>query len=127
MLAERYTTEDMKKDVNDLFTVIKEAGNKGPKATYFIRVAYDLVRRYKDIEDVKNRFEQELAVLEITDQAEKKFGMRKITEENTIAMQAADKVLSFLAKYERKSLLIVLDSVLRLKDELVTENSLARK
>ena len=36
MLAERYATEDMKEDVNDLFKVIKEAGNKGYSLEYLI-------------------------------------------------------------------------------------------
>ena len=40
MLAERYATEDMKKDVDDLFTVIKEAGNKRFQAIQFINSAY---------------------------------------------------------------------------------------
>jgi hypothetical protein len=32
MFAERYVTEDMKKDVEDLLNVIKEAGNKRSEA-----------------------------------------------------------------------------------------------
>jgi hypothetical protein len=45
---------------------------------------------------VKNQFEHELAVLEITDQAEQKLGMHKVIEENTVTRQAADKVLLLL-------------------------------
>lgn len=113
MLAGRYATEDMKKDVNDLFDVVNEAGNKRSKATYFISLAFELVQRYTDMEAVKNQFEHELAVLEITDQAEQKLEMRKVIEEYAIGRQVAEKVLSLLTKYKKRDLLIILDSIER--------------
>ena len=107
MLAETYATEEMKKDVNDLCNMIADAGDKRFKASGFISLAYGQVLHHREyIKATKQKYEHKLAVLEITD-------------DSTVARQAAEKTLSLLTKYNRKELLIVLESVLQLEDNLI--------
>jgi rRNA maturation endonuclease Nob1 len=87
MLAERYTTEEMKKDVNDLFKVIAEAKDEERyrriQGIKLINIAYERIvsRNTEYIESIKRDYKHELAVIELTD------------EDSTVGRQAAEKVL----------------------------------
>ena len=121
MLAERYTTEEMKKDVNDLFKAIAEAKDEERyrriQGIKLINIAYERIvsRNTEYIESIKRDYKHELAVIELTD------------EDSTVGRQAAEKVLLLLAKYGREELSIVLESVLELKDNLIRSRRKSRE
>lgn len=86
-------------------------GDKALQAIDFISSAYKQSSNLHTTEykkAIKHYYEHKLTVFELTD------------NDSTVARQAAEKVLSLLNKYERKELSLVLESVLRLKDKLVT-------
>jgi hypothetical protein len=108
MCAETLAVEDMKKDIEELIKVSIEEGDEFMP----VKNLYFMVQRERDhVSFLKDRYEHKLAVSEITG-------------ENLTSRRFANTVLSLLQKYERKQLLILLDSAVRLLNLRRSEGSI---
>jgi hypothetical protein len=102
MSAETHTTEDIRKDVEDLIKVAAEVGDP----LLPIATLYHAVQREDDyLSFLRNSYDRKTVALDIHG-------------ESLISRRFVDTVFSLLSRYEKKQLVILLDSAIEVLGHL---------